>query len=49
MYYNAARGMVRSDILEHGRPGEIHNNYTSGYGVEANQEIRKFDFITNLS
>ena len=40
--------MVGSDILEHGRPGEVHNNYTSGNGVEVNPERRKFDFITRL-
>ena len=41
--------MVSSDILEHRRPGEVRNNYTSGYSVEANPEIQIFDFITKLS
>ena len=36
MYYNATRGMVGSGILEHGSPGEVHNNYTSGYDMEVN-------------
>ena len=49
MYYNSTRGMVSSDILEHTRPGEVFNNYTSGYDVEANPEIFIFYFITKLS
>ena len=36
--------MVGSDILEYGRPGEVRNNYTSGYGIEVNPEIQRFDF-----
>ena len=42
VYYNVTRGMVGSDILEHGRPEEFNNNYTSGYGVEADPERRNF-------
>ena len=30
--------MVSNDILEYGRPGEVHSNDTSGYGVEVNPE-----------
>ena len=48
-YYNETKDMVNNDILEYGRPGEVHNNYTSGYGVEVNPERQKFDFATNLS
>ena len=33
-YCNVTRGMVSNDILECGRPGDVLNNYTSGYGVE---------------
>ena len=42
-YYNATRGIVSNNILEYGRPGEVRNNYTSGYGVEVNPERQKFD------
>ena len=42
-YYNATKYMVINDILECGRPGEVRNNYTSGYGVEVNPERQKFD------
>ena len=41
--------MVSSGILEHKRPGEVYNNYTSGYDIEVNPEIHKFDFTINLS
>ena len=34
--------MVSSDILEYGRPGEVLNNYTSGYDIEVNPEVKKF-------
>ena len=33
-YYNATIGMSSNDILEYGIPGEVHNNYTNGYGVK---------------
>ena len=47
-YQNATRGMVSNDILEYGRPGDLHNNYTSGYGVEVNPEIHKFNSTKKL-
>ena len=45
-YYNATIGMSSNDILEYGIPGEVRNNYISGYGVEVNPERQKFDFTT---
>ena len=41
--------MVSNDILEYGSPGEVRNNYTSGYSVEVNPERQKFDFKKKLS
>ena len=41
--------MIIGGILEPIRSGEVHNNYTSGYDVEVNPEIQKFDYTTNLS
>ena len=40
-YYKATRGMVSNDLLEYWKPGEVHINYTSGYGVEVNPERQK--------
>ena len=48
MYYNATRGMVGSGILEHGSPGEVLKNYTSGSGIEVNPERHRFDFTKKL-
>ena len=47
-YYNAKRGMVRNDILEYGRPGEVHNNYTDGYDIVVNPERHKFYSTTKI-
>ena len=43
-HYNVTKGIVSSGILEYGRPGEVHNNYTSGYGIEVNLEIQSLIF-----
>ena len=41
VYYNANRGMVSSNILEYGRPGEVIINYISVYDIEVNPERHK--------
>ena len=40
--------MVSSGFLEYGRPGEVSNNYTSGFDIDVNTERQKFDFTTKL-
>ena len=49
VYYNATKGMFISGILEHGRPGEVCNNYTSGSDSEVKPERHNYDFTTKLS
>ena len=40
--------MVSNDILEYGKPKEVHNNHTSGYDIEVNLEIQQFGFTEKL-
>ena len=40
--------MVSNDILEYGKPKEVHNNHTSGYEIEVNLEIQQFGFTEKL-